>query len=99
VLNQMREKHRFLRGMSVWVGFRQVGVPYRRAARFAGETKYPFKKMFRLAKCHHRVFVLPPAGATYLGFMAAGISILAIPWSSPLRIWGSDEPCSVRRLP
>ena len=49
VLNQMRERHRFLRGMSAWVGFRQIGVPYRRAARFAGETKYPFRKMLRLA--------------------------------------------------
>ncbi len=37
VINQMRERHRFLRGMSVWVGFRQTGVPYRRAARYAGD--------------------------------------------------------------
>jgi dolichol-phosphate mannosyltransferase len=45
----MREGSRFVRGMYSWVGFRQIGVPYRREARFAGETKYPFKKMFRLA--------------------------------------------------
>src|SRR5512136_1911776 len=38
VLNQMRERHRFLRGMSVWVGFRQTGVEYKRAARFTGGT-------------------------------------------------------------
>ena len=49
VLNRMRERHRFLRGMSVWIGFKQIGVPYSRAARIAGETKYPFKKMFRFA--------------------------------------------------
>jgi dolichol-phosphate mannosyltransferase len=44
VLNSMREKHRFLRGMSAWVGFKTVGVTYKRAARYAGVTKYPFKK-------------------------------------------------------
>ena len=49
VLNQMRERYRFLRGMSAWVGFRQVGVPYKRAARYAGETKYPLKKMVKFA--------------------------------------------------
>ena len=45
----MREGSRFVRGMYSWVGFRQVGVPYRREARFAGTTKYPFRKMLRLA--------------------------------------------------
>ena len=49
VMNQMRERHRFLRGMSVWVGFKQTGVQYRRAARFSGETKYPLKKMLKFA--------------------------------------------------
>lgn len=45
----MREGSRFVRGMFSWVGFQQIGVTYRREARFAGETKYPFKKMARLA--------------------------------------------------
>jgi dolichol-phosphate mannosyltransferase len=49
VLKTMRERHRFLRGMSVWVGFRQTGVPYQRAARFAGQTKYPLRKMLKFA--------------------------------------------------
>src|SRR5438034_691417 len=49
VLKQMRERHRFPRGMSAWVGFKQIGVDYKRAARVAGETKYPFRNMFRLA--------------------------------------------------
>src|SRR5512134_2231087 len=49
VMNSMRERHRFLRGMSAWVGFKQIGVEYRRAARFAGETKYPIRKMFKFA--------------------------------------------------
>ncbi len=77
---QMRERHRFLRGMAAWVGFRQVGVPYRRAARFAGETKYPFRKMIRFALDAITGFsYFPLQLATYLGFLAAGISILAIP--------------------
>ncbi len=48
-LRRMRERRRFIRGMTAWVGYRQIGVPYVRHPRFAGETKYPFRKMFRLA--------------------------------------------------
>jgi len=48
-LRRMRERRRFIRGMTSWVGYRQIGVPYVRHPRFAGETKYPFRKMFRLA--------------------------------------------------
>ena len=49
VLKQMKERHRFPRGMSAWVGFKQIGVEYKRAARTAGVTKYPFRKMLKLA--------------------------------------------------
>jgi len=49
VLNTMREKHRFLRGMSAWVGFNQIGVEYDRKPRYAGKSKYPLKKMVKLA--------------------------------------------------
>jgi polyisoprenyl-phosphate glycosyltransferase len=45
----MSERARFLRGMTSWIGFRQIGVPYRRDARYAGETKYPLRKMVRFA--------------------------------------------------
>ncbi len=80
VLKTMRERHRFLRGMSVWVGFRQTGVPYRRAARFAGKTKYPLRKMVKFASDAITSFsYLPLQLATYLGFAAAILSILAIP--------------------
>ena len=48
-LNQMRETHRFLRGMVAWVGFPQIAVPFVRAPRAAGETKYPLSKMLRFA--------------------------------------------------
>lgn len=80
VLNQMRERYRFLRGMSAWVGFKQVGVPYKRAARFAGSTKYPFRKMLKLALNAITGFsYFPLQLATYLGFGTAGLSIIMIP--------------------
>ncbi len=80
VMDQMRERHRFLRGMSVWVGFKQTGVEYKRAARFAGETKYPFRKMLKFATDAITSFsYFPLQVSMYLGFIAAGISILAIP--------------------
>ena len=91
VLNQMREHHRFLRGMSVWVGFRQIGVGYKRAARFAGETKYPLKKMIRFASDAITGFSFFPLQlATYVGFLAAGISIVAIPVVIAMRLAGSQ---------
>jgi len=49
VLRQMREHHRFIRGMTSWVGFKQTGVEYVREERFWGETKYPFRKMLAFA--------------------------------------------------
>lgn len=86
VLNRMREHHRFLRGMSAWVGFRQIGVPYKRAPRFAGETKYPLRKMLRLALNAITSFsYFPLQLATYMGFIAAGLAILAIPFVIVLR--------------
>jgi dolichol-phosphate mannosyltransferase len=69
-----------LRGLSAWVGFKQIGVPYRRAARFAGSTKYPFKKMLKLAVNAITGFsYFPLQLATYIGFGAAILSILLIP--------------------
>jgi dolichol-phosphate mannosyltransferase len=90
VLNQMREHHRFLRGMSAWVGFRQVGVPYDRAARFAGETHYTLPRMVRLALTAITGFSFFPLQlATYLGFISAGVAIIAIPMVIALRLLGS----------
>ncbi len=90
VLKQMRERHRFPRGMSAWVGFRQIGVQYKRAARVAGVTKYPFSKMLKLALNAITGFsYFPLQVATYFGFASAGISILAIPVVAILRLAGS----------
>lgn len=91
VMNQMRERHRFLRGLSSWVGFKQTGVHYRRAARFAGETKYPLRKMLKLTWDAITGFsYFPLQLATYTGFLAAGLSILAIPIVVYLRLTGSQ---------
>jgi len=87
VMKQMREKHRFLRGMSAWVGFKQIGVAYKRKPRFAGKTKYPFHKMLKLALNAVTSFsYFPLQLATYLGFIAAGLSVLAIPVVAIVRL-------------
>jgi glycosyltransferase involved in cell wall biosynthesis len=89
VLKQMRERHRFPRGMSAWVGFKQVGIEYKRAARIAGETKYPFRKMFRLAINAVTSFsYFPLQVATFFGFLSASIAILAIPVVIYVRLAG-----------
>jgi dolichol-phosphate mannosyltransferase len=91
VLKSMRERHRFPRGMSAWVGFKQIGVEYKRAARVAGETKYPFRKMFRLAINAVTSFsYFPLQVATYIGFFSAGIAAIAIPIVIYLRLTGSQ---------
>lgn len=91
VMNSMRERHRFLRGMSAWVGFKSIGVPYKRAARYAGSTKYPFKKMLKLALTAVTSFSYVPLQiAMWLGFISAGISIIAIPVVIILRLIGSQ---------
>ena len=92
VLKHMRERHRFPRGMSAWVGFKQIGVSYKRAARHAGVTKYPFNKMLRLALNAITSFsYFPLQVATFFGFASAGIAILGIPIVIALRVSGSPQ--------
>ncbi len=92
VLKQMHERHRFPRGMSAWVGFKQIGVEYKRAMRFAGTTKYPFNKMLRLALNAITSFsYFPLQVATFFGFISAGLSILAIPVVIYLRMEGRPQ--------
>jgi dolichol-phosphate mannosyltransferase len=90
VLKQMKELHRFPRGMSAWVGFKQIGVTYKRAARVAGVTKYPFKKMLRLAVNAITGFsYFPLQVATFFGFVSAGGAIFAIPVVVIMRMAGN----------
>ncbi len=90
-LKGMREYNRFMRGLSVWVGFKQTGVEYKRAARTQGETKYPLRKMLRFAFDGIASFsYLPLQLATYLGFFIAGVSIVGIIVTIVLRLSGSE---------
>lgn len=92
IMSKMRERHRFLRGIGAWVGFKQIGVEYNRAARFAGETKYPLKKMLKLALNAITGFsYFPLQVATYIGFISAGLSILAIPVVIVLRLISAPQ--------
>jgi dolichol-phosphate mannosyltransferase len=75
-LNAMPEQNRYLRGLRSWVGFRHAAVPFDRRERFAGETKYHFKRMVRLAI--DGVFSLshaPHRSAVWLGFTLAALSL------------------------
>ena len=78
VLRSMREHHRFIRGMVSWVGGRQVAVAYDRKPRFAGETKYPVRKMFAFAIDAITSFsVVPLRLVTWLAVGIIGLTILA----------------------
>lgn len=78
-IKQMRERHRFVRGMTSWVGFRQTGVEYVREERFAGETHYPFRKMLKFALDAITGYSYAPLQiATFLGFLIAGLSAVAV---------------------
>jgi polyisoprenyl-phosphate glycosyltransferase len=92
-LLSMGERNRFLRGMTVWVGFRQQRIEYKRDPRYAGETKYPIRKMLRfsldaIASFSH----VPLQIATYLGFLFAGIAFIAIPVVVALHFTGGYLP-------
>jgi polyisoprenyl-phosphate glycosyltransferase len=79
VLLAMPERHRFVRGMVSWIGFRQVPFPYDRHRRFAGVTKYPLRKMVRFALDAITAFSTKPlALAIWAGFGTAVISCILL---------------------
>jgi dolichol-phosphate mannosyltransferase len=78
-LKSMREKHRFIRGMVPWVGFKSYPFKYHRDERYAGETKYRLKKMIKLAKDAIFSFSDKPLRvATYFGFIITILGALAL---------------------
>jgi len=90
VIKGMRERNRFVRAMVSWIGFRQVGVPYKRHARAAGETKYTFKKMLRLSLDAITGFSLFPLKlAQGFGVVAVGLGLLLALVLLFLRLGGS----------
>jgi glycosyltransferase involved in cell wall biosynthesis len=92
-LLSMRERHRFLRGMTVWVGFTQAAVPYARDARYSGETKYTLGRMLRFSADAILSFSDRPLQlATLLGFLISTLAFLAIPAVVVLRLLGHYLP-------
>jgi dolichol-phosphate mannosyltransferase len=90
-LRQLREHHRFMRGLSVWVGFKQTGIQYDRQERFAGTTQYPFRKMLKFATDAITGFSYVPLQiATTMGFIISGIALLVIPFIVALRLSGNN---------
>jgi dolichol-phosphate mannosyltransferase len=85
---EMPERHRLLRAMSSWIGFRQFGLKYARDARFAGTTKYPFRKMLNLALDGIFSFsTVPLRFVTGVGLVTAAMAAAGILYSLVVRIF------------
>jgi dolichol-phosphate mannosyltransferase len=92
-LAQTREKHRFLRGLVSWVGYRQIGIEYERDPRFSGETKYPVSKMLGFAVDGITSFSeIPLRFATYLGFTVSTFAFVYIIVVLVRAVLGQNEP-------
>ena len=92
-LRSMRERNRFYRGMTVWVGFTQASVRYDRDPRYAGETKYTPRRMLRFSLDAISSFShVPLQAATVLGFVFSAIAFLGIPVAIGFRIAGEFVP-------
>jgi dolichol-phosphate mannosyltransferase len=88
-MRALREQHRFVRGMVAWVGFRQTAVTYERPARFAGETKYPFRKMLGFAVDGITSFsTVPLRIAIWLGVVAGMIALAGGVWAIYVKLFG-----------
>jgi len=78
---KFREKGKYIRGIISWIGFKQVPFTYKREARFAGETKYPLRKMLHFAATAMLYFSKKPLKlATSLGFVTVLIGIIYAIW-------------------
>jgi polyisoprenyl-phosphate glycosyltransferase len=92
-LRRMPERHRYLRGLRRWVGFRQVGIPIERAERHSGKSKYSLLKLLRLASDGIFAFsIVPLRAATLLGTLAIGMSGLFAIYSLYAKFFLSQIP-------
>jgi glycosyltransferase involved in cell wall biosynthesis len=92
-MNAMPERSRYLRGMRAWIGFKQYGFEYERSARFAGETKYTFKKLFELA--YNGIFNFsdfPIKFVTKIGMYTMGFTFIYFCYVVFRRIFFGDVP-------
>ena len=98
-LNALPERNRFVRGLVAWVGFRQVSVVYERDARYAGRSKYPFRKLLQLAADGILSFsAVPLRVAAWLGLAMSLTAFLAIPVVVILRIAGLYEVSGIASI-
>jgi dolichol-phosphate mannosyltransferase len=89
----MPERARYIRGMTAWIGFTQTAVPYTRDARYAGETKYPLRKMIRFALDAIVSFSHTPLQlASIIGFWVAALAFAGIPVAIIMRATGQFVP-------
>lgn len=87
----MPERDRYIRGMVSWLGFSQVPVPYHRAARDAGKTKFSLFRMMRFATDGIVSFsTLPLRLASWLGFLVSGIALAGVAWALYARLFGKN---------
>lgn len=88
ILRAMPEHDRFVRGMVSWVGFKQIALPYKRARRFAGESKYPLRKMLRFATDGILSFSTKPLQMSVgLGLFCAFLALIGILYALGLRLF------------
>jgi polyisoprenyl-phosphate glycosyltransferase len=92
-LARMPERARYLRGMTSWIGFRQIGVTYRRDARFAGSSKYPLAKLIRLASDGIASFSVAPIRLlTRVGFVMIVFCAGVLGWTLYTRFFTDSAP-------
>jgi polyisoprenyl-phosphate glycosyltransferase len=93
VLVGLPECNRFIRGLRSWIGFRQAGVEYDRAERFAGTTKYSMRKLVRLALSGFIGFSsMPLRLAAWLGFAAASLGLVLGIWTVLVKLLKENVP-------
>ena len=86
-LKAMPERDRFVRGMVSWVGFKQIALPYRRAERFAGDSKYPLRKMMRFATDGLLSFSTKPLQMSIaMGFICSSLALLGVVYALFFRL-------------
>jgi len=87
-LRDSRERHRFIRGLVSWVGFKQTGIEYDRAERFSGSSKYPVSKMLKFAIDGITAFSeIPLRLATWFGFAVSAIGFAVALYEVGLRVF------------
>jgi dolichol-phosphate mannosyltransferase len=92
-LARMPERARYLRGMTSWIGFRQTGVPYRRDARYAGTSKYPFGMLWRLASDGITSFSVAPIRlVTRIGAVMLVFCVGVLAWTLYVRFFTDNAP-------